>query len=145
MAMAYRALAATVVASAALLGGCAGMGAGPTKERVVLQVSDGDTKTWNQALNVVRNLKTNYTARGVESEIQLVAFGHGIGMLKDDAVVAGRVRDAMKGGAQMVACENTMRGFKLSKDMMLDSVVYTETGVIYIIEKQREGWAVIRP
>jgi intracellular sulfur oxidation DsrE/DsrF family protein len=38
-----------------------------------------------------------------------------------------------------------MRGFKLSKDIMADGIKYSETGVIYIIEKQREGWSVIRP
>jgi len=144
--MTFRALAATVVASAALLGGCAGMGESkPAKERVLLQVSDADPKTWNQAMNVVGNLKRNYAKRGVESEIQVVAFGMGIQMLKDDAVVANRVRETMKGGAQMVACENSMGVFKLTKDMMVDNISYSETGVIYIIEKQREGWAVIRP
>jgi uncharacterized protein len=146
MSMAFRALVATVVASAALLGGCAGMGESkPAKERVLLQVSDADPKTWNQAMNVVGNLKRNYAKRGVESEIQVVAFGMGIQMLKDDAVVANRVRETMKGGAQMVACENSMGVFKLTKDMMVDAISYSETGVIYIIEKQREGWSVVRP
>jgi intracellular sulfur oxidation DsrE/DsrF family protein len=147
MAMTFRALTAAVLASAALLGGCAGMGASkPAKERVVIQVSDADPKTWNQALNVVANMKANYAKRGTESEIQIVAFGMGIQMLKDDAVVANRVRETMKsGGAQMVACENSMGRFKLTKDMMLDNITYSETGVIYIIEKQREGWSVIRP
>ena len=146
MSMTFRALAATVVASAALLGGCTGMGESkPAKERVLLQVSDADPKTWNQAMNVVGNLKRNYAKRGVESEIQVVAFGMGIQMLKDDAVVANRVRETMKGGAQMVACENSMGVFKLTKDMMVDNISYSETGVIYIIEKQREGWSVVRP
>lgn len=148
MSMTFRALAATVLACAALLGGCAGMGAGmgSAKERVVIQVSDGDPRTWNQALNVVANMKANYAKRGTESEIQIVAFGMGIQMLKDDAVVANRVRETMKsGGAQMVACENSMGRFKLTKDMMLDNITYSETGVIYIIEKQRQGWSAIRP
>jgi intracellular sulfur oxidation DsrE/DsrF family protein len=136
-----------ICAAAALLGGCAGMGVSkPAKERVVIQVSDGDPKTWNQALNVVANMKANYAKRGTESEIQIVAFGMGIQMLKDDAVVANRVREAIKaGGAQMVACENSMGRFKLTKDMMMDGITYSETGVIYIIEKQREGWSAIRP
>ena len=133
------------LAAAALLAGCAGMGMGNSKERVVIQVSDGDPKTWNQAMNVVGNLKRNYAKRGVESEIQVVAFGQGIQMLKDDAVVANRVRETMKGGAQMVACENSMGVFKLTKAMMVDNISYSETGVIYIIEKQREGWSAIRP
>jgi len=45
----------------------------------------------------------------------------------------------------MVACENSMGRFKLTKDMMVDNSTYSETGVIYIIEKQRQGWSVIRP
>jgi len=146
MSTTFKALTASVLALAALLGGCAGMGESkPAKERVLLQVSDGDPKTWNQAMNVVGNLKRNYAKRGVESEIQVVAFGMGIQMLKDDAVVANRVRETMKGGAQMVACENSMGVFKLTKDMMVDNISYSETGVIYIIEKQREGWSVVRP
>ena len=146
MSTTFKALTASVLALAALLGGCAGMGESkPAKERVLLQVSDADPKTWNQAMNVVGNLKRNYAKRGVESEIQVVAFGMAIQMLKDDAVVANRVRETMKGGAQMVACENSMGVFKLTKDMMVDAISYSETGVIYIIEKQREGWAVIRP
>jgi intracellular sulfur oxidation DsrE/DsrF family protein len=135
-----------VLAATALLGGCAGMEPGPKKEHVILQVSDGDPKTWNQALNVVGNMKANYKKRGTEAEIQIVAFGMGIQMLKDDAVVANRVREAIKaGGTQMVACENSMGRFKLTKDMMADNIVYSETGVIYILEKQHQGWSVIRP
>ena len=46
-------------------------------------------------------------------------------MLKDDAVVANRVRAAMKSGdAQMVACENSMGRFKLTRNMMLDNITY---------------------
>jgi intracellular sulfur oxidation DsrE/DsrF family protein len=146
MSMTFKGLTAVVLALAALLGGCAGMGVGKAKERVVIQVSDADPKTWNQALNVVANMKANYAKRGTESEIQIVAFGMGIQMLKDDAVVANRVRESMKnGGAQMVACENSMGRFKLTKDMMVDNVTYSETGVIYIIDKQREGWSAVRP
>ena len=137
-----------ILAAAALLGGCAAMdGASrPAKERIVLQVSDGNPMTWNQTLNVVENLKANYKKRNVESEIQIVAFGQGIQMLKDDAVVANRVRDTMKrGDATMVACENSMGRNKLTKDMMLEGITYSETGVIYIFEKEREGWSAIRP
>ncbi len=141
-----KALTAAVLALAALAGGCAGMGEARTKERVVLQVSDADARTWHQALNVVSNIKENYAKRGVDSEIQIVAFGQGIQMPKDDAVVANRVREAMKGGgAQMIACENSMGRFNLTKDVMLDGIVYSQTGVIYIIEKQRQGWSMIRP
>jgi hypothetical protein len=45
----------------------------------------------------------------------------------------------------MVACENSMGRFKLTRNVMLDNVTYVEAGVVHIIEKQREGWSVIRP
>jgi hypothetical protein len=146
MSMTFRALAATVLASAALLGGCAGMGVSkPTKERVVVQVSDGNPGTWQLALNVVDNLRRGYAKRNVDAEIAIDAFGPGIQMLKDDAVVASRVRDAMKDGTQVVACENSMGRFKLTREVMLEKISYVEAGVIDIIEKQHQGWSVIRP
>ena len=135
-----------ILAAAALLAGCAGMGESkPAKERVVIQVSDGNPGTWNLALNVIENLNASYAKRQAASEIVLVAFGPGLPMLRDDAVVASRVRDAMKSGAQMVACENTMRRSKVTKDLMLDKIAYVEAGVIHIIEKQQQGWSVVRP
>jgi intracellular sulfur oxidation DsrE/DsrF family protein len=134
-----------ICAAAALLGGCAGMQLGQKTERVVIQVSDGDPKVWNLALNVVGNVKATYAKQGVKPEIEVVAFGPGIQMLKDDAVVATRMREAMQGGTQMVACENSMERFKLKREVMLDKVSYVDAGVVHIIERQHQGWSVIRP
>lgn len=113
------------------------------KEQVIIQVSDGDPKTWKQALNVVRNVQNAYGKDNVE--IEVVAFGHGIGMLMMDSVVGNRVDDALKAGIQVNACQNTMRGRKLSKDEMLPNIGYVPAGVIQIIARQRQGWAVLRP
>lgn len=146
MTVSTRRLVLGILAAAALLGGCAGMGASkPAKERVVLQVSDGNPATWQLTLNVVDNLRRGFAKRNVDAEIAIVAFGPGIQMLKDDTVVANRMRDTMKEGTQIVACENSMGRFKLTRENMLDKISYAEAGVIDIIEKQHQGWAVIRP
>jgi hypothetical protein len=113
------------------------------KQGVVVQVSDDLPKTWNQALNVVRNIQKAYGKDKVE--IELVAFGHGIGILKADSVIANRVDDTVASGAHVYACENTMRGYKISKDEMNPKIAYVPAGVIEIIEKQKAGWAVVRP
>ncbi len=113
------------------------------KERIVLQVSDDSPKTWNQALNVVENLQQAY---GKESaEIKLVAFGLGLGILKLDSVAGSRVQDAIESGAQILACENTMRRQKLTKADMAPNLGYVSAGVVEIIELQKKGWTVIRP
>ena len=113
------------------------------KERVVLQVSDDSTKTWNQALNVVENLQQAYGKDKVE--IKLVAFGFGLGILKLDSVAGSRVQDALQSGAQILACETTMRRQKLTKDDMLPNLGYVPSGVVEVIKLQKQGWAVIRP
>lgn len=113
------------------------------KERVVIQVSDDSPKTWNQAFNVVENLQQAYGKQN--ADIKLVAFGLGIGILKLESVAGSRVEDALKNGAQILACENTMRRQKLTRDDMLPNLGYVPAGVVEIIALQKQGWSVIRP
>lgn len=111
-------------------------------EKIVIQVSDADPRTWNQALNVVKNLQQVY---GKGTQIEVVAFGNGIGMVKMDSEVGNRIGETLQSGAQVYACENTMRARKLSRDDMLGKIGYVSAGVVEIIDKQRQGWATLRP
>jgi uncharacterized protein len=113
------------------------------RPRVVIQMSDGDPAKWNLALNNAKNLQSDLGAANVDVEI--VAYGPGIGMLKADSVVGNRVDEALGAGVKVLACENTMRGQKLNKEDMLPKVSYVSAGVVEIMEKQQQGWAYIRP
>ena len=113
------------------------------ENRVVIQVSDGDTDKWNLALNNARNLQTDLGAKNVD--IEIVAYGPGIGMLKADSVVGNRVGEALSAGVKVVACENTMRGQKLVKDDMLSGIGYVGAGVVEIMRRQQEHWTYLRP
>jgi intracellular sulfur oxidation DsrE/DsrF family protein len=113
------------------------------KNRVVMQVSDADPGKWNLALNNARNLQADLGASNVA--IEIVAYGPGIGMLKSDSVVANRIGEALGQGVKLAACENTMRGQKLTKADMLDGIGYVSAGVVEIMEKQQQGWAYLRP
>lgn len=117
--------------------------AGKEMEKVVLQVSDDNPRTWNLALNVIENLQQAYGKQNVD--IELVAFGLGLGILKLESVAGNRVQDALQSGARIVACEVTMRRQKLTKADMLPNIEYVPAGVVEIIAKERQGWAVIRP
>jgi len=112
------------------------------RERVVVQVSDDDAKTWNQALNVVKNLQQAYNGN---IDVELVAFGNGIGILKMDSEVGNRIEETMSSGTKVLACENTMRGRKLTPTDMLAKIGYVPSGVVEIVKKQKAGWAIIRP
>ena len=113
------------------------------ENRVVIQVSDGDPGKWNLALNNARNLQQDLGAKAVD--IEIVAYGPGIGMLKADSVVGNRVGEALGAGVKVVACENTMRGQKLARQDMLDGIGYVNSGVVEIMRRQQERWAYLRP
>lgn len=115
----------------------------PARGKVVLQMSDGDPAKWNLALNNAKNVQADLGASNVD--IEIVAYGPGIGMLKTDSVVGNRVGDALSAGVKVVACENTMHGQKLTKADMLDKIGYVKAGVVEIMQKQQQGWAYIRP
>ena len=111
--------------------------------KVVIQVSDGDAAKWNLALNNAKNAQQELGADKVQ--IEIVAYGPGIGMLKLESPTGARVADAMKANVRVVACENTMRGQKLGKEDMLPAISYVPAGVTEIMKKQGEGWAYLRP
>jgi len=72
-------------------------------------------------------------------------FGFGSGLLKFDSTLASRVDDALANGTKVLMCENTMQGQKLTKADMHPKIGYVKAGVVEIIEKQKQGWAVVRP
>jgi hypothetical protein len=120
-----------------------GQTAAAPANRVIMQVSDNEPVKWNLALNNARNLQADLGASNVE--IEIVAYGPGIGMLKSDSVVGNRIGEALGTGIKVAACENTMRGQKLQKGDMLGGISYVGAGVVEIMQRQQQGWAYLRP
>ncbi len=115
----------------------------PQKERVIIQVSDADPKKWALALNNAKNVQTDLGAD--KTEIEIVAYGPGIAMLKADAEIANRIEEAVASGVKVVACENTMRNQKISRDDMHKNIEYVAAGVVELMRRQQQGYAYIRP
>ena len=111
--------------------------------KVVLQVSDNDPAKWNLALNNARNIQADLGKDNVDVEI--VAYGPGLGMLKADSKVGPRLAQALDGSIGLMACENTMRNTKTTKADMYAGISYVDAGVVHLMMRQREGWAYIRP
>ena len=141
--MIRKALSVFLLGIAALGFASSGALAEAAKPGVVVQVSDDNPKTWGQALNVVKNIQNAYGKDKVD--IEVVVFGLGAGMLKLDSPLANRIDETLATGAQVIMCENTMKGQKLTRDDMYPKIGYVPAGAIEIIEKQKQGWAVIRP
>lgn len=112
-------------------------------QRLVIQVSDASPATWNLALNNAKNVQQALGPQNVQ--VQIVAYGPGLPMLKWASVVGPRVAQAVKSGVTVVACGVTMRKMHLTKDDMLPNLVYVPSGVPYIMKLQQEGYSYIRP
>jgi len=129
------------LAAAGVVVGHAGAAA-PATYKVVFQVSDADPGKWQMTLNNVRNAQAELGQDKLQVEI--VAYGPGIGMLKADSDVAARLVEAAQAGTAVLACENSMRGFKLARTQMAGPVAYVASGVAHLIRRQAEGYAYIR-
>ena len=137
-------LVAICCVAALASGGCASMHPPSTaKNRVVIQVSDNDPARWNLALNNARNLQSDLGAANVE--IEIVAYGPGLNMVKAGSAVAPRIDESVLGGMNIVACENTMANQKVTKGEILPGVNYVGAGVVEIMRRQQQGWSYLRP
>ena len=113
------------------------------KNKVIFQVSDNDLGKWNLTLNIAKNVAQDLGEDKVELEI--VAYGPGIGMLKRDSASGALIAEALRNGVKIVACENTMKGQKLTYADMLPNIGYVPAGVVELMQKQQQGFAYIRP
>lgn len=136
--------AATLAAPFLIAAHAQGTGAtGQKRHKMVIQVSDNDPAKWNLALNNAKNLQDDVGAANVD--IEVVVYGPGIHMLKLESPAGSRISDAMKANVKVVACENTLRAQKLSREDMLPAISYVPAGVTQIMKRQAEGWAYLRP
>jgi len=139
-------ISTTVARTATALILALGLAAGPAlaaeKQGLVLQVSDDSPATWNQALNNAANVQQEL---GDKVQIEIVAYGPGLKMLKFDSEVNNRLAEASKKGITLAACGNTMKKMKLTEKDLDSHAKVVKAGVLEIMEKQKEGWAYVKP
>lgn len=134
---------ATLLLAAAVLSPVAAQAQKSDRQHVVFQVSDSDPAKWNLALNNAQNVQADLGKDNVD--IEIVAYGPGLGMLKANSKVAPRLAQALDGSIGLMACENTMRKTKATKADMYSGISYVKAGVTHIMKRQQEGWAYVRP
>ncbi len=145
--------AIAIFAAALLAGGCvhavhhgghyADAAEHPRKNQVVIQVSDNDPARWNLALNNAKNLQADLGTDNVQ--IEIVAYGPGLAMLKVGSSVAPRIDEVVLSGMTISACENTMAKQNVKRGEILPGVSFVPAGVVEIMRKQQEGWTYLRP
>jgi intracellular sulfur oxidation DsrE/DsrF family protein len=119
--------------------------------RLAVQVNVNDPATMNLALNNVSNAARHYSELGEKVEIEVVAFGPGLHMLRDDtSPVKTRIQSMSKSMPELTfsACGNTrenMTKVEAKEVPLVSQAKVTESGVVRLMELQERGWTYLRP
>jgi intracellular sulfur oxidation DsrE/DsrF family protein len=123
------------------------------EHRVVFQVDQNDPAVMNQTLNNVANMISYYNDKGEKVQVEVVAFGPGLNMLRADKSPVKdrlkRIKDAsFPATVQFSACHNTMMGMEKHEGHPIPIVkeaTVVPSGVVRLNQLQEEGWSYIRP
>jgi intracellular sulfur oxidation DsrE/DsrF family protein len=118
---------------------------------LILQVNTNDPATMNLALNNAANVEQYYRDLNEKVEIEIVAFGPGLHMLREDtSPVKDRIKSlaATMQGISFKACGNTQENMSRAeskKIALIPQATVVESGVVRVIELQEQGWSYVRP
>ena len=111
--------------------------------RVVFQVSADGDEPWDALIGNVENLRAAFAPE--HTTVRVVAHGKGLGLvMATNAVLRERMQKLHDGGVMFVACENTMRKKKVTKEQLLPFVTTVDSGVAEVVRKQELGWTYIK-
>jgi len=121
--------------------------------RIVIQVDQNDADVMNLALNNARNLLDYYRAKNEDIDIEIVAYGPGLHMLREDT---SPVKDRIKQLSEVSfpskivfsACNNTKQGMEKREGhpiTIIPQAGLVPAGVVRIIELQEQGYSYVKP
>ena len=118
---------------------------------LVLQVNVNDPATMNLALNNATNVAQYYKDRGEKVAIEVVTFGPGLHMLRDDtSPVKARIKTIKEGNPAISfqACGNTQENMHKVENKeipLIPEATVVKSGVVRVMELQEKGWSYVRP
>jgi len=119
--------------------------------RLILQVNSNDPAMMNLALNNAVNVVQYYKELAQTVTIEVVTFGPGLHMLRDDtSPVKARIETLALSTPEISfkACGNTKQNMSKAegKDIpIISQAQIVSSGVTRIIELQEQGWAYVKP
>ncbi len=118
---------------------------------LVLQVNVNDPATMNLTLNNATNVAQYYKDRGEKVAIEVVTFGPGLHMLRDDtSPVKARIKTIKEGNPAISfqACGNTQENMHKVENKeipLIPEATVVKSGVVRVMELQEKGWSYVRP
>jgi uncharacterized protein len=118
---------------------------------LVLQVNTNEPATMNLALNNATNVAQYYKDRGEKVAIEVVTFGPGLHMLRNDtSPVKARIETLALSTPEISfkACGNTQQNMQKAenKDIpIIPQAQVVSSGVVRVMELQEQGWTYVKP
>jgi intracellular sulfur oxidation DsrE/DsrF family protein len=121
--------------------------------RIAIQVDQNDPAVMNMVLNNAGNVIEHYRGKGEDVDVEIVAYGPGMHMLRaDTSPVQDRIKHLKEmvfpGKIQFSACNNTKQGMEKTEGHAISIVpeaTIVPSGVVRLMELQEQGWSYVRP
>src|SRR6476646_7313608 len=119
--------------------------------RLILQVNSSEPAMMNLALNNASNVVQYYRDLGEKVSIEVVTFGPGLHMLREDtSPVKARIETLALSSPEISfkACGNTRANLSKaeSKEIpLISEAKVVKSGVVRVMELQEQGWTYVKP
>jgi uncharacterized protein len=121
--------------------------------RIAIQIDQNDPQIMNLVLYNATNVIEAYRAKNEDVDVDIVAYGPGLHMLRaDTSPVQDRIKRlkemAFPGKIQFSACNNTKQGMEKAEGHAISIVpdaTIVPSGVVHLMELQEQGWSYVRP
>jgi intracellular sulfur oxidation DsrE/DsrF family protein len=121
--------------------------------RVTIQIDQNDPALMNMVLNNANNVIEYYRGKDQEVDLDIVAYGPGLHMLRaDTSPVADRIKHfkdlVFPGKIQFSACNNTKQSMEKTEGhaiSILPEASIVPSGVVHLMELQEQGWSYVKP
>jgi uncharacterized protein len=118
---------------------------------VAIQVNQNDKAVMDLALNNAKNVIDYYAAKGETVAVEIVTYGPGLHMLRSDtSPVKERISvlSLENSNLTFAACGNTQANQSKAENkpvVLVGEAKVTPSGVVRLMELQKQGYAYIRP
>jgi hypothetical protein len=119
--------------------------------KVAIQVNQNDKAVMDLALNNARNIIDYYKEKGETVDIEIVTYGPGLHMLRaDTSPVKDRIAPMAleNSNLKFIACANTQANQSKAEGKpvtLISEAKVMPSGVVRLMELQKQGYAYIRP
>ena len=121
------------------------------EHRLILQVNTNDAAAMNLTLNNATNVAQYYEKVGEPVKIEVVTFGPGLNMLRDDtSPVKARIETMALSTPEVSfkACGITRENMRKAEDKDIPIIPQAEivpSGVVRVMQREEEGWSYVKP